>query len=61
MLSWMLHLEKVMQEHRLGKAAAEDQVAETGNHFLFCLFYTVIHTSRASVILCVCVSEKDER
>ena len=22
---------------------------------LFCLFYTVIHTSRASVVLCVCV------
>ena len=52
MLSWMLHLEKVMQEHRLGKASAEAQVAETGNHFfLFCLFYTVINTSRTSVVL----------
>ena len=56
MLSRMLHLEKVMQEHRLGKATAEDHVAETGNHFfLFCLFYTVIHTSRASMVMCACV------
>ena len=31
------------------------KIAETGNHFFFCLFYTVIHTSRASVVLCVCV------
>ena len=26
--------------------------------FLFCLFYTEIHTSNASVVLCVCVTMK---
>ena len=41
MLSRLLHLDKVMQEHRSGKAAAEDQVAETGNHFLYSVCSTL--------------------
>ena len=56
MLSRMLHLEKVMKEHRSVDAKQLRKIAETGNHlfFLFCLFYTVVHTSSGFVVLCAC-------